>query len=436
MIDDVGSGVLADLDWLLGDEPSIARSIAAGAALVCCSGDKLLGGPQAGLLVGPADAVARARASTRWRGRCESTSSRWRRWRPRCACTATRRARRGRSPCSRCSSRRSTSWQRGRQRLRDLIGRSALRSSAASPRSAAGRFRCSSSRARRSRCELDAGRGDDRGALRHGEPPVICRIHDGRVLLDPRTLREERARASRPPRARRRAGMSASPLTLGTAGHIDHGKTALIRALTGVDTDRLPEEKARGISIELGYAQPRAAFRPAAVAGRRARATSDSSERWSPGASGIDMFLMAIAADDGVMPQTREHAVVLSALGIDAGVVAVTKSDLADPELAMLEASELLPGVETVAGVRPDRRGAGRAAATRSTALAAAVDEPGRERRADQAAHRPRVHDSRRRHRRHRDAVVRRDRPRRRADAAAAGAPGASAWGPGSRPAA
>ena len=71
------------------------------------------------------------------------------------------------------------------------------------------------------------------------------------------------------------------PLTLGTAGHIDHGKTALIRALTGVDTDRLPEERARGISIELGYAQPDAAERPAAVGDRRARATNGSCGRWS-----------------------------------------------------------------------------------------------------------------------------------------------------------
>ena len=71
------------------------------------------------------------------------------------------------------------------------------------------------------------------------------------------------------------------PLTLGTAGHIDHGKTVLVRALTGVDTDRLPEEQERGISIELGYAPLDAAVRPAAVGGRRARATSGSCARWS-----------------------------------------------------------------------------------------------------------------------------------------------------------
>ena len=141
--------------------------------------------------------------------------------------------------------------------------------------------------------------------------------------------------------------MTRSPLTLGTAGHIDHGKTALIRALTGVDTDRLPEERARGISIALGYAK-------LTLPSARELSVIDvpGHERFVrtmvAGATGIDMYLMTVAADDGVMPQTREHAAVLHALGIGSGVVAVTKSDLADPELAMVEASELLPGAELV----------------------------------------------------------------------------------------
>lgn len=142
--------------------------------------------------------------------------------------------------------------------------------------------------------------------------------------------------------------MTGAPLTLGTAGHIDHGKTALIRALTGVDTDRLPEEQSRGISIELGYAK-------LALPSGRELSVIDvpGHERFVrtmvAGATGIDMYLMTVAADDGVMPQTREHAAVLDALGVGAGVVAVTKADLADPELAMIEASELLPAAELVA---------------------------------------------------------------------------------------
>ena len=142
--------------------------------------------------------------------------------------------------------------------------------------------------------------------------------------------------------------MESGPLTLGTAGHIDHGKTALIRALTGVDTDRLPQERERGISIELGYA------RLTLPSGRRVSVIDvPGHERFVrtmvAGATGVDLYLMTIAADDGVMPQTREHAAVLGALGVATGVVAVTKSDIADPEVAILEASETLPGIEAIA---------------------------------------------------------------------------------------
>ncbi|MFL5912084.1 MAG: selenocysteine-specific translation elongation factor [Gaiellaceae bacterium] len=137
------------------------------------------------------------------------------------------------------------------------------------------------------------------------------------------------------------------PLTLGTAGHIDHGKTALIETLTGKNTDRLPEERSRGISIELGYA-------PLALPSGRRLSVVDvpGHERFVrtmvAGASGIDLFLLCVAADDGVMPQTREHMAVLRQLGVDVGVVAVTKSDVGEPELAAEEAAELVPGVPIV----------------------------------------------------------------------------------------
>jgi selenocysteine-specific elongation factor len=135
--------------------------------------------------------------------------------------------------------------------------------------------------------------------------------------------------------------------TLGTAGHIDHGKTALVRALTGVDTDRLPAERERGISIELGYARLE-------LPGGRALSVIDvpGHERFVrtmvAGATGVDLYLMTIAADDGVMPQTREHAAVLAALGVEVGVVAVTKADRADPAGATAQAAALLPGAEVV----------------------------------------------------------------------------------------
>lgn len=133
-------------------------------------------------------------------------------------------------------------------------------------------------------------------------------------------------------------------LVLGTAGHIDHGKTSLIRALTGVNTDRLPEEKARGITIELGFA---ALDLPGA--GRISVVDVPGHEglvrTMVSGASGIDLLLLVVAADESVMPQTREHVAICHLLGIERGVVALTKSDLADEELIELsreEVSELL----------------------------------------------------------------------------------------------
>jgi len=120
-------------------------------------------------------------------------------------------------------------------------------------------------------------------------------------------------------------------MIVGTAGHIDHGKTTLVRALTGVDTDRLPEEKRRGVSIELGYA-----FLDAPGGERIGFVDVPGHERlvhtMLAGATGIDHALLLVAADDGVMPQTHEHLAVLSLLGLSRGAVAVTKCDRVDAD--------------------------------------------------------------------------------------------------------
>jgi selenocysteine-specific elongation factor len=119
---------------------------------------------------------------------------------------------------------------------------------------------------------------------------------------------------------------------IGTAGHIDHGKTALVRRLTGIDTDRLPEEKARGISIDLGFANL------TTPAGRRVGIVDvPGHERFVrnmlAGVTGIDLVILVVAADEGVMPQTREHFAIVSILGVPRGIVVLTKSDLvSDPE--------------------------------------------------------------------------------------------------------
>jgi len=127
-------------------------------------------------------------------------------------------------------------------------------------------------------------------------------------------------------------------LILGTAGHIDHGKTALVRALTGVDTDRLPEEKRRGITVDIGFARldlPGCTLGVVDVPGH---------ERFIrnmlAGASGVDIALLVIAADEGVMPQTREHLAILDLLNVRCAVVALTKVDLVDDDWAALVEEE------------------------------------------------------------------------------------------------
>ena len=118
---------------------------------------------------------------------------------------------------------------------------------------------------------------------------------------------------------------------IGTAGHVDHGKSTLIQALTGIDPDRLREEKTRGMTIELGFAwlelPSRTEISIVDVPGH---------ERFIKnmlmGTGGVDVALLIVAADEGVMPQTREHVAILDLLGIDTGIVVMTKKDLVDQE--------------------------------------------------------------------------------------------------------
>src|SRR5215203_6062587 len=117
-------------------------------------------------------------------------------------------------------------------------------------------------------------------------------------------------------------------LILGTAGHIDHGKTTLVKALTGVDCDRLPEEKARGITIDIGFASldlPPYRIGIVDVPGHERFV-----KNMLAGATGIDLAVLVVSADDSVMPQTREHLEILKLLGLRHGVIALTKADLVD----------------------------------------------------------------------------------------------------------
>src|ERR1700674_1459622 len=137
---------------------------------------------------------------------------------------------------------------------------------------------------------------------------------------------------------------------IGTAGHIDHGKTALVKALTGIDADRLEEEKRRGITIDLGFAH----LELAAASGEKLRLgfiDVPGHERFVrnmlAGVGGFDLVLLVIAADESIKPQTREHFEICKLLGIGRGLLALTKSDLVDSgtlDLVRLEAGEFVRG--------------------------------------------------------------------------------------------
>jgi selenocysteine-specific elongation factor len=141
-------------------------------------------------------------------------------------------------------------------------------------------------------------------------------------------------------------------MIVGTAGHIDHGKTTLVRALTGIDTDRLPEEKARGISIELGYA-----YTPLATGDVLGFVDVPGHERlvhtMIAGACGIDLGMLVVAADDGVMPQTREHVAILELLGVTRWVIAITKVDRVTTDRAQTVEREVRTLLSNAVAIAP-----------------------------------------------------------------------------------
>ena len=170
-------------------------------------------------------------------------------------------------------------------------------------------------------------------------------------------------------------------VVVGTAGHVDHGKTSLVLALTGTDCDRLPEEKARGITLELGFASWQVSNELAAsvvdVPGHEKFVRT-----MVAGAAGIDVVVLCVAADDGVMPQTREHLDVCALLGVRAGVVALTKCDTADEETLALVAEDVRDATRATflegAAIIPtsSRTGAGLAALAEAVERAAATSAP------------------------------------------------------------
>ena len=145
--------------------------------------------------------------------------------------------------------------------------------------------------------------------------------------------------------------MTVRSIVIGTAGHIDHGKSALVRALTGTDPDRLKEEQERGITIDLGFAHLQADATAGGGKVNLAFVDVPGHERFVKnmlaGVGGMDLVLLVVAADESVMPQTREHFHICRLLRVPTGLVVLTKSDLADAEtldLTRLEVRELVAG--------------------------------------------------------------------------------------------
>lgn len=136
---------------------------------------------------------------------------------------------------------------------------------------------------------------------------------------------------------------------VGTAGHVDHGKTALVRALTGVDTDRWDEEKERGLTIDLGFA-PLEMGEEREIGIVDVPGHEDFVTNMLAGATGLDLLLLVVAADEGPMPQTREHLTIANLLGVDAGVVALTKVDRVDDEWLALVRETVEEELRTVLG--------------------------------------------------------------------------------------
>lgn len=169
----------------------------------------------------------------------------------------------------------------------------------------------------------------------------------------------------------RKRGYTLKHIIIGTAGHIDHGKTTLIKALTGKDTDRLKEEKSRGISIELGFTYfdlP---------SGKRAGIIDvPGHERFIKnmlaGASGVDLVLLVVAADEGVMPQTREHLSILSMLQIKKGIIVLTKKDIVDEEWLEIVIEQI---IDDVKGTFLENAGIFPVSSVTSDGLNALVDE-------------------------------------------------------------